>query len=269
VFGGYERYRWLPRTARRFQRVPARARRAFSRALLAVPPRAVDTAVKPLPASRRPRIAALKVAKFASIAQLDDPADMYAELVTHTNDAEAMVIGAGAVDTLVDHPDVWPQVGGLENLLMALDTVTYLPDDVLVKLDRASMAVSLEGRVPFLDHRVVEWAAALPAETKIVHGESKHLLRQVLRRYVPDKVINRPKSGFGVPLGEWLRGPLRPWAEDLLSPARLDHEGFLRSEPVERIWSEHQAGRRDWEYHLWDVLMFQSWLESTAAPALT
>jgi asparagine synthase (glutamine-hydrolysing) len=225
--------------------------------------------VRPLPASKRPRIAALKVAKFASIAQLDDPADMYAELVTHTNDAGAAVIGASAVDTLVDHPGSWPEAGGLENLLMALDTVTYLPDDILVKLDRASMAVSLEGRVPFLDHTVVEWAAALPVEAKIANGQSKHLLRRILRRYVPDDVINRPKSGFGVPLGAWLRGPLRPWAEDLLAPSRLAGEGFLHSEPVQAMWTEHQAGRRDWEYHLWDVLMFQSWLESSAAPALT
>jgi len=113
----------------------------------------------------------------------------------------------------------------------------------------------------------VEWSAALPPERKIANGQSKHLLRQILARYVPDEVINRPKSGFGVPLGDWLRGPLRPWAEELLSPARLGREGFLRSEPVQAMWIDHQAGRRDWEYHLWDVLMFESWLESTQTPA--
>src|SRR5262249_26261860 len=153
--------------------------------------------------------------------ELDDPAAMYAELVTHWREPQDVVVGADTVDTLVDHADVWPQVGGLENLLMALDTVTYLPDDILVKLDRATRAVGLEGRVPLLDSRVVEWAAALPPQAKIAHGESKHLLRRILRTYVPGEVIDRPKTGFGVPLGEWLRGPLRPWAEDLIAPTRL------------------------------------------------
>ena len=263
LFGGYNRYRWLPRAARRFQRAPANIRRAFAKGLLAVPPRAVDLAVRPLPARYRPRLPSMKLAKFASIAQLDDAASMYATVVTHWTDPAAAVIGAQEVDTVVDHAETWPQVGGLENLLMALDTVTYLPDDILVKLDRATMAVSLEGRVPLLDHRVVEWAAGLPPQAKIVNGQSKHLLRRVLRNYVPADVIDRPKSGFGVPIGEWLRGPLRSWAEELLTPARLTDEGFLRPEPVQQMWSEHQAGRRDWEYHLWDVLMFQSWLEST------
>ena len=266
LFGGYDRYRWLPRTARRFQKVPASARRALAKGLLAVPPRAVDLAVRPLPARHRPRIPSVKLAKFASIAQLDNPAAMYAELVTHWNEPESVVVGARSVDTLVDHAEEWPQVGGLENLLMALDTRTYLPDDILVKLDRATMAVGLEGRVPLLDHRVVEWAAALPPKAKIVHGEGKHLLRRILRGYVPDEVVDRPKTGFGVPLGEWLRGQLRPWAEELLSPSRLADESYLRPEPVLTMWSEHQSGRRDWEYHLWDVLMFQSWLEA-AAPA--
>jgi asparagine synthase (glutamine-hydrolysing) len=125
------------------------------------------------------------------------------------------------------------------------------------------MAVGLEGRVPLVDHHLVEWAAALPPGAKIRAGQSKHLLRAVLRRYVPDAVINRPKSGFGVPIGEWLRGPLRPWADDLLSPTRLRSDGYLRPEPVERMWREHQTGRRDWEYHLWNVLVFQDWLAQT------
>jgi len=266
VFGGYDRYRWLPRTARRFQKVPAAARRALAKGLLAVPPRAVDAAVRPLPVRYRPRIPSVKLAKFAAIARLDDPAAMYATLVTHWNSPEDLVVGTRSADTLVDHAEQWPQVGGLENLLMALDTCTYLPDDILVKLDRATMAVGLEGRVPLLDYRVVEWAAALPPRTKIVDGESKHLLRRILRGYVPDEVINRPKTGFGVPLGEWLRGQLRPWAEELLAPSRLAAEGHLRPEPVQAMWGEHQAGRRDWGYHLWDILMFQSWLDA-ATPA--
>ena len=191
---------------------------------------------------------------------------MYAELVTDWSGVDTVVIDGITPRTLVDRADEWPAVAELENLLMALDTVTYLPDDILVKLDRATMAVGLEGRVPLLDHRVVEYGAGLPAALKLRDGRSKWPLRAVLSRYVPDELVNRPKSGFGVPLGDWLRGPLRPWADDLLAADRLRREGFFVVEPIRAIWEEHQRRTRDWEYHLWDVLMFQAWHERAAAP---
>jgi asparagine synthase (glutamine-hydrolysing) len=144
---------------------------------------------------------------------------------------------------------------------MYLDALGYLPDDILVKLDRASMAVSLESRVPLLDHRVVELAWRLPLEMKIHGAQSKWLLRRVLYRYVPRELIERPKMGFSIPLDSWLRGPLRDWAESLLDAARLAREGFLQPEPIRQRWAEHLTGARNWQHQIWGVLMFQAWLE--------
>ena len=144
---------------------------------------------------------------------------------------------------------------------MYADLVGYLPDDILVKVDRASMGVSLEVRVPFLDHRVVEFAATLPMSIKAGNGQGKQLLRKVLFKYVPRKLVERPKWGFAPPLAAWLRGPLRPWAEELLNEKRLRSQGIFDPAPIRARWREHFAGRRDWNCSLWGVLMFQSWLD--------
>ena len=163
--------------------------------------------------------------------------------------------------TSLSDPMMWPDVPQLQSRMMAIDALTYLPDDILVKVDRAAMGVSLETRAPFLDHRVVEFAWQLPLSVKIRKGTGKWVLRQVLHKHVPKELVERPKMGFAVPLAAWLRGPLKDWAESLLDEQRLRTEGFLRPATIRHRWAEHVAGHRRWDGCLWDVLMFQAWLE--------
>jgi asparagine synthase (glutamine-hydrolysing) len=199
--------------------------------------------------------------KLANVITAETPAAMYRNLVSHWHSPDSIVLRSQEPDTQLSDLSTLPNLFDVEQRMMFLDTVTYLSDDILTKVDRAAMSVSLETRVPMLDHRVVEFAWRLPLNMKIRNGQGKWILRQLLYKHVPKELVERPKMGFGVPIDSWLRGPLRDWAENLLEPCRLRQEGFFNAEAVRIKWDEHIAGKRDWQHHLWDVLMFQAWLE--------
>jgi len=201
-----------------------------------------------------------KFYKMADVLTMEDPDVLYRRLVSHCEHPDKVLLTGREAETILTDKQLWPNLQKFVDRMMFLDTVTYLPDDILVKVDRASMGVSLEARSPLLDHRIVEFAWQLPLSMKIRGNTGKWLLRQVLDKYVPKELIDRPKAGFGVPIHEWLRGPLREWAESLLDEARLRQEGFFHPETIREKWGEHLSGRRNWFNYLWNILMFQAWL---------
>lgn len=191
-----------------------------------------------------------------------DAEAVYCRNMCYWQASEGLLPGVGEPPTLFGQRSRWPEFSDQQRRWMWIDARTYLPDDILTKVDRASMAVALEARVPLIDHRVVEFSWSLPLEWQLGPTGGKQMLRDVLVRHVPRELFERPKLGFGVPLGEWLRGPLREWSEDLLSVAALSDDGLLNPEPIRRAWSDHVAGRVDWKYWLWPVLMLQAWRRS-------
>jgi asparagine synthase (glutamine-hydrolysing) len=265
LFGGYTRYGLASALWRRLRPIPRPLRSAAAAALGAMPlslwNRLAGVASGALPELAHIRDAGAKIHQRAPLFASGSVMELYGGIVSQWPEPNALVIGAEEPPSLATSSA--PPLRGLAlfEQMMAADTVTYLPDDILVKLDRASMAVSLETRVPLLDHRVVEFAWRVPFEYKVRDGQTKWLLRQVLHRHVPRELIERPKMGFGVPIGEWLKGPLRDWAEALLDESRLESEGYLRPGPIRRMWQSHLAGSAGGEHRLWTVLMFQSWLE--------
>lgn len=265
VFAGYERYYWAKAVWEKAGWIPRGVRRTAAGLVRVCGVRTwtalAERLSRVLPARLQRREAGEQLYRLADALGSRDPLELYLRLVSHWPNGAGLVRGARPVRTEFTRCLDTTRLNDVLDRLMYLDIVTYLPDDLLVKLDRASMAVGLEARTPLLDHRIVEFAWRLPHTLKTRDGQGKWLLRKLLARYLPVELFDRPKMGFGVPLGTWLRGPLRDWAEHLLDESRLRRQGFFNPEPIREKWREHLSGQRNWHYHLWDVLMFQAWLE--------
>jgi asparagine synthase (glutamine-hydrolysing) len=268
VFGGYNRYIQIPRIWNYARKLSPPLRRAFASSLQSVSRAQWGRLARLVPAASRPLEMAHKVGDI--IRGASDIESAYRGAVTCWPDDDGVVLAGKTTATPL--PDLAPQhCAGPEESMMLWDMVTYLPDDILVKVDRAAMGASLETRAPFLDHRLIELGWRLPVTMKVRGSEGKWILRQILDQYVPRPLIDRPKTGFAVPLGDWLCGPLRDWAEALLDYDRLEQQGYLSATQIRRRWREHLTGRRDWTFKIWTVLMFQAWLEggaSTGASAM-
>ena len=266
LFGGYNRYSWVADIWNKSCRIPMPARKLISHAMTAFSPDILNMLTLPLLSALPKRFHQLnpgdRIHKLASIITSESPLEIYETLISHWQNPSEILMHSQFSQQ--DYKSKFHQLRDISFVeqMMLVDMQTYLPDDILVKVDRAAMAVSLETRTPFLDHRVVQSALSMPFDLKVRNGERKWCLKQLLQRRVPPLLFERPKTGFGVPLGDWLRGELKDWAEFLLDDRRLKQRGLLRSEPIQKKWREHKSGTRNWEYLLWDVLMLEAWLEN-------
>jgi len=264
LFAGYTRYLIGDKLWRVISVLPGFSRGILATGLTSLSPGGWNQFARPLLALvpkrlRYPNVGD-KLYKLAGMLHAS-PGEIYRDLVSHWNSPSSIVLGTHEPPTRLTRPDGQPTFKTFAERGAWLDLVSYLPDDILVKVDRAAMAVSLESRIPLLDHRVIEFAWRLPFNMKLRNGGAKWLLRQVLYRHVPKALLDRPKMGFGIPIDSWLRGPLREWAESLISEPRLRREGYFDPAPIREKWTEHLSGERNWHYSLWSVLMFQAWLE--------
>ncbi|VAX19931.1 Asparagine synthetase [glutamine-hydrolyzing] [hydrothermal vent metagenome] len=264
LFAGYHRYLWGARFMERTNWIPGAFKGLASFLMKSVPHtswNAIFRIMEPFMSKelKQPN-AGDKMHKLATVLAASSPEEIYLQLVSQWDTPERVALGAREPVTPVTNKSSWLDVQDFAHRLMYIDLATYFTDDILAKVDRASMAVSLETRAPIIDYRVVELAARMPGAMKIRNGESKWLLRQVLYKYVPKKLIERPKRGFSIPLGEWLRGPLRDWAESLLDERRLMEDGIFDHKLVRQKWKEHLSGV-NWRNHIWPILVFQAWAD--------
>jgi asparagine synthase (glutamine-hydrolysing) len=262
LFGGYNRYFWGRRIWNKFAWLPPSSRRLLGKGITWLSVDAWDAMNHILPSHYRVTNLGSKAYKMAyRLEQVKNLDDLYRSLVMIWPEGKDIVKHSKKLPTTLDDASIVENISEAEQRMMLWDSLTYLPDDILTKVDRAAMGVSLETRIPFLDHRVAELAWRLPLHMKIRDGKGKWALRQILYKYVPSSLIERPKTGFGIPLGQWLRGPLRDWAENLINEERLQSEGYLNSTLIRETWQQHLSNRYDWPLEIWSVLMFQAWLD--------
>jgi asparagine synthase (glutamine-hydrolysing) len=257
LFGGYSVYRKTQRTWWAIQWLPRVTRGRLATGIESFADKALNSRML----NGRARRFACRLSNLADLLPAPNDRSLYRVLMSPNRDPQSWLKDPEELETPYDTGSAWNRLPGMLERMSALDFVTYLPDDILVKVDRAAMAVSLETRVPLLDHRVVEFAARLPASFKQRFGQGKWLLRQLLYQFVPPALVDRPKRGFAAPIAGWLRGSLRSWGEELLDEARLRQGEFFDSRQVREKWQEHIDQKRDWSPGLWHVLMFQAWLE--------
>ena len=263
LFGGYNRYLWGKDVWNKLKWMPPEMRHFLGRGIQKIPLSAWDGLGVALPKRYKIEFMGSKIHRLAGRLQtVNNLNDMYYSLVTEGYQEDNVVLGVGAsLNTKLTSDRIITEFPDSEHRMMLWDAITYLPDDILSKVDRAAMGVGLETRIPFLDHKVVELAWRMPLEMKIKNKMGKWPLRQVLYKYVPKELIERPKAGFAIPIGQWIRGPLREWVEELLDEDRLKNEGYFDSEQVSKMWAMHLSGEHGFTPRLWAILMFQAWLD--------
>ena len=263
LFGGYNRYLWTNVMWKWLGMFPASARKPIGQLLNQVPidlTNRLHSLINPmLPKSYNINNPGDKLHKVSQIFAAQSRDQLYQFLVSQWR-GPLPLKNIVEPPTFLSQPEKWPVLGSYSERMMAVDTVTYLPQDILVKVDRAAMSAGLETRIPFLDLRLLEFSWRLPINQKIRNGEGKWVIRQLLSRYIPKSLWDRPKQGFAVPIEHWLRGPLREWADDLLAPEKLANDEFLDPRPIRRIWEQHQSGQ-NMQYALWNIIMYRAWRE--------
>ena len=262
LFAGYNRHIFGPALWSKTRRLPKPIRPFLSTFLSNIANIKIQSFLEHTPYFSKVHDLSSKLHKFANAIKADSGIEFYDLIASHWSESESVVIGAVGPRNIFHMQNIPPEISDLRSVMQYLDQTTYLPNDILTKVDRASMSVGLEARVPFLDPRLVDFSWSIPDHLKVKNDQGKTLLREILYNYVPRELMDRPKQGFSIPLADWLRGPLREWADDLLNENRLKSDGFFNPSIVREKWKIHLDGRDGWHYHLWDILMFQCWLDA-------